>query len=74
MIPMSRLVTKDPEVLSGIPVFAGTRVPVQNLLDYIKSGLSINDFLDDFPGVEKSTVLALLDQLDLDVDDKKEAA
>lgn len=71
---MSRLVTKDPEVLSGIPVFAGTRVPVQNLLDYIKSGLSINDFLDDFPGVEKSTVLALLDQLDLDVDDKKEAA
>jgi uncharacterized protein (DUF433 family) len=71
---MSKIITKDPEVLSGVPVFVGTRVPVQNLLDYIKSGLSINDFLDDFPGVEKNTVLALLDQLDLDVDDNKEAA
>jgi uncharacterized protein (DUF433 family) len=39
----------DPEILSGVPVFIGTRVPVQNLIDYLEDGKSIDDFLEGFP-------------------------
>lgn len=71
---MSSIFTKDPEVLSGMAVFAGTRVPVKNLFDYLKSGLSINDFMDDFPGIDKEKILELLDQLNHNADSDKEAA
>ena len=53
-------VSIDPEVMSGTPVFAGTRVPIQNLFDYIEGGEDLSDFLDDFPSVSKEAAIALL--------------
>ena len=51
----------DPEIMSGAPVFAGTRVPIQNLFDYIEGGEDIAEFLDDFPSVSKEAALAVLE-------------
>jgi uncharacterized protein (DUF433 family) len=51
----------DPEIMSGMPVFAGTRVPIQNLFDYIEGGDDLSDFLDDFPSVSKAAALAVLE-------------
>ena len=51
----------DPEVMSGTPVFAGTRVPVQNLFDYIDGGEDLIEFLDDFPSVTKEKAVAVLE-------------
>ena len=56
----NQLVISDPEILSGIPVFNGTRVPVKTLLDYLEAGDSLEEFLDDFPTVKKEKVLMLL--------------
>lgn len=56
------IITKSPEIMGGIPVFAGTRVPVQTLLDYLKAGESIDDFLDGFPTVTREQVIALLEE------------
>jgi uncharacterized protein (DUF433 family) len=56
------LITASPDVMGGTPVFAGTRVPVQTLLDYIKAGESINDFLEGFPSVSKEQVNAFLQE------------
>jgi uncharacterized protein (DUF433 family) len=50
----AEIVTISPEIMSGIPVFSGTRVPVQNLLDYLKAGDSIDEFLDGFPTVKRA--------------------
>ena len=54
-------VSIDPEVMSGTPVFAGTRVPVQNLFDYLAGGDDLEEFLDDFPSVSKEAALAVLE-------------
>lgn len=54
-------VSIDPEVMSGTPVFAGTRVPVQNLFDYIEGGENLDEFLDDFPSVSKQVAIAVLE-------------
>jgi len=54
-------VSIDPEVMSGAPVFAGTRVPIQNLFDYIEGGEDLSGFLDDFPAVSKEAALAILE-------------
>jgi uncharacterized protein (DUF433 family) len=51
----------DPEVMSGAPVFAGTRVLVQTLFDYIEGGDDLAEFLDDFPSVSKKSALAVLE-------------
>ena len=51
----------DPEIISGTPVFAGTRVPVKNLFDYIEGGEDLSEFLDDFPSVSKSAAVAVLE-------------
>lgn len=51
----------DPEVMSGVPVFAGTRVHVQTLFDYIEGGEDLAEFLDDFPSVSKEAALAVLE-------------
>ena len=51
----------DPEIMSGTPVFTGTRVPVQNLFDYIESGDGLAEFLDDFPSVSKQQAIAVLE-------------
>lgn len=51
----------NPEVMSGTPVFQGTRVPVQTLLDYLEGGETIDDFLDGFPGVRREQAVAFLE-------------
>lgn len=53
-------VSVDPEIMSGAAVFAGTRVPIQNLFDYIESGEDLTEFLDDFPSVTKDAAVAVL--------------
>jgi uncharacterized protein (DUF433 family) len=54
------LIVRDPELLGGTPVFAGTRVPVQTLLDYLEAGHPLDEFLDDFPTVQRDQALMLL--------------
>jgi len=49
----NNLITRDPDILSGTPIFKGTRVPVQTLLDYLEGGHPLNEFLDDFPTVQR---------------------
>jgi uncharacterized protein (DUF433 family) len=56
------IVTSTPDVMGGTPVFAGTRVPVQTLLDYLKGGETIDDFLEGFPTVTKEQVIAFLEE------------
>ena len=56
-----QIITSSPDVMGGTPVFAGTRVPVQTLLDYLKAGESIGDFLDGFPTVTRRQVIAFLE-------------
>lgn len=62
----SEVVTVDKDILGGIPVFKGTRVPVKNLFDYLEAGDSLNDFLNDFDYIPKEyclTVLKISEQL-----------
>ena len=62
----NQLIERSSDILSGTPVFAGTRVPVQTLIDYLKGGHSLDDFLDDFPTVDRDRakdVLELLKQM-----------
>lgn len=54
------IVTSSPDILSGTPVFTGTRVPVQALIDYLEGGETIDDFLAGFPTVERAQVVAFL--------------
>jgi uncharacterized protein (DUF433 family) len=54
-------VSIDPEIMSGAPVFTGTRVLIQNLFDYIEGGEDLAEFLDDFPSVSKEAALYVLD-------------
>ncbi len=56
---MNDLITISPDIQSGTPVFAGTRVPVKNFFDYLKGGDTIEEFLEDFPSVKKEQVLKL---------------
>lgn len=62
MLKDSSIISASPEIMGGIPVFAGTRVPIQTLLDYLKAGESIDDFLDGFPTVTREQVIALLEE------------
>ena len=59
---MESVIVRDPEILSGTPVFAGTRVPVQNLIDYLAAGDDLNEFLADFPTVSREQAQAFLEQ------------
>ena len=54
------LIVRDPETLGGIPVFAGTRVPIQTLIDYMERGFPLEEFLDDFPTVSLEKAIAVL--------------
>ena len=56
------IVARDPDVMGGEAVFAGTRVPVANLLDCLEAGESINDFLEGFPSVTRAQVIAFLEE------------
>ena len=58
---LTQIVSSDPEVMGGAHVFAGTRVPVQNLLDYLEGGESIDDFLTGFPSVKREQVIGFLE-------------
>lgn len=60
MINKSGIVEVNPEILGGTPVFKGTRVPVQTLIDYLKGGESIESFLDGFPSVSRAQAEAFL--------------
>jgi uncharacterized protein (DUF433 family) len=55
------LITTSPDRVSGTPVFAGTRVPVQTLIDYLGGGDSLEAFLDDFPSVSREHAVAVLE-------------
>jgi uncharacterized protein (DUF433 family) len=56
------VVISAPDIMGGTPVFAGTRVPVQTLMDYLKGGESIDDFLEGFPTVSRQQVVTLLEE------------
>ena len=56
------VVSSTPDVMGGTPVFPGTRVPVQTLLDYLEAGDSIDDFLEGFPTVTREKVVAFLER------------
>jgi uncharacterized protein (DUF433 family) len=62
MLKDTPMISVSPEIMGGTPVFTGTRVPVQTLMDYLKSGESIDDFLDGFPTVTREQVIALLEE------------
>ncbi|MBC8102484.1 MAG: DUF433 domain-containing protein [Cytophagales bacterium] len=70
----STLIVRDEDVLGGIPVFAGTRVPVKTLFDYLKSNHPLAEFLDDSPTVQEQHVQALLEQAALNVTKIEEAS
>jgi uncharacterized protein (DUF433 family) len=55
------VISRSPDVMGGAAVFAGTRVPVQTLLDYLEAGESIDDFLEGFPSVTRAQVVAFLE-------------
>ena len=57
-LPLTQVVSVQPDVMSGAAVFAGTRVPIQTLLDYLEAGESIEDFLHGFPTVKREQVVA----------------
>jgi uncharacterized protein (DUF433 family) len=56
------LITVDPEIHSGTPVFAGTRVPIKTLFDHLEAGDSLEVFLDDFPSVSRELAIAVLEE------------
>ncbi len=56
------VIHSDPEILGGTPVFVGTRVPFQTLLDYLEAGDTLDEFLDDFPTVTREQAIAALEQ------------
>ncbi|MFO1267725.1 MAG: DUF433 domain-containing protein [Rubrivivax sp.] len=56
------LIVVDPEIQSGTPVFAGTRVPIQNLFDYLEEGDSLEVFLEQFPSVSREMAVAVLER------------
>ena len=62
MSPKSPVVHSNPKILSGTPVFVGTRVPVQSLFDYLEGGDTLDEFLRQFPSVKRGQAIAALEQ------------
>ncbi|HEY8292539.1 MAG TPA: DUF433 domain-containing protein [Thermomicrobiales bacterium] len=60
---IEQIVVRDNDILGGLPVFSGTRVPVQTLLDYLEAGQPLDEFLDDFPTVRREQATQLLELL-----------
>ena len=58
---ISEIITIDTEILGGQPVFCGTRVPVESLFDHLEIGVSLDEFLEDFPTVSKEQAISLLE-------------
>jgi uncharacterized protein (DUF433 family) len=61
VLSMQNIIISDPEILSGTPVFRGTRVPVKNLFDYLETGETIEAFLHSFPTVSREQAIAALE-------------
>jgi uncharacterized protein (DUF433 family) len=59
---LSQIISISPDVMSGTPVFAGTRVPIQTLIDYLEAGETIDDFLQGFPTVQREQILTFLEE------------
>ena len=57
----NKIINIDPQILSGTPVFNGTRVPIKNLFDYLESGETLESFLEDFPSVTKEQAISILE-------------
>lgn len=57
----SSIILRDPEILGGTPCFRGTRVPFKNLLDYIETGETLDEFLEDFPSVTREMAIEALE-------------
>ncbi len=66
----NQIVSSSKEIMGGTLVFAGTRVPVQTLLDYLKAGDSINEFLEGFPTVSRDQVVGFLDEAERQMEKK----
>ena len=63
--PMSQaegVIHSDPEIMGGTPVFVGTRVPFQTLLDYLEGGETLDEFLEQYPGVSRENAIAALEE------------
>jgi uncharacterized protein (DUF433 family) len=60
---VAKVIQIDPQVMGGTPVFAGTRVPIATLIDYLEGGDSINDFLEGFPSVRREQVIEFLEEV-----------
>ena len=58
---MNNIISIRQDVLSGMPVFNGTRVPIKNLFDYLETGHTVENFLEEFPSVKKEQAIALLE-------------
>jgi len=58
---VENLITCDNEIMSGTPVFKNTRVPIKNLIDYLESGETLDEFLDDFPSVNRDQAVQVLE-------------
>ncbi len=58
----SKVIVRNRDILGGTPVFEGTRVPVQTLFDYLVAGQTLNEFLDDFPSVQRDQAVAVLEE------------
>jgi uncharacterized protein (DUF433 family) len=58
----SNIIVSNPEILSGEPVFRGTRVPFKSLTDYLEHGRALDEFLDDFPSVTREAAIAALEE------------
>jgi len=61
MASLAGITHSDPEILGGIPVFAGTRVPVRSLFDYLEGGETLEEFLHQLPSVKREQTIAVLD-------------
>ena len=60
-VDVKGIIHSDPEIMGGTPVFVSTRVPLQNLIDYLEGGESVEDFLDAFPAVKREQVIAVIE-------------
>jgi len=59
----TQIISRSPAIMSGAPVFAGTRVPVQTIIDYLAGGHPLEEFLEDFPTVRREQALELLERV-----------
>ncbi len=66
----NQIVTSSKEIMGGTPVFAGTRVPIQTLMDYLKAGDSIDEFLEGFPTVSHKQVIEFLEEAERQMEKK----